>query len=350
MTDIEHLNIKQLDETAMSLCKERWNSIAHPLHSLGKLEDLLVGIAGISGNPKIVLEKKALVVMCADNGVVAEGVTQTGQDVTAIVTDNFAKNQASAAVLCQSAGADIFPVDIGVAGQTHVIPKKVACGTKNMVLEPAMSMKEVKSAIDVGIDMVRQLKADGYAIIATGEMGIGNTTTSSAVAAVLLDEPVVEMTGRGAGLDQEGLKRKICAIEKAIKKHHPDPSKPLEVLASVGGLDIAGIVGLFLGGGIYGVPIVIDGFISSVAALLAVRLYPEVSSFMIASHLSKEPASQKVMAALGLEAGLHLDMCLGEGTGAVMLFPILDMAADVYHQMGTFSDNEIEAYQPLSEV
>lgn len=196
--------------------------------------------------------------------------------------------------------------------------------------------------------MVEELKNKGYSLIATGEMGIGNTTTSSAVASVLLNEEVEKMTGRGAGLSSEGMTRKINAIKKAIEINQPDPTDGVDVLSKVGGFDIAGMAGLFIGGAVYGVPIVIDGFISAVAALAAARICPLVKEYMLASHVSKEPAAHLILEALGLSAPLHCDMCLGEGTGAVVLFPILDLACGVYNGMSTFQDIQVEEYKPLA--
>ena len=340
--------IKEPDQQATELCKRRWDSIAKPLHSLGKLEDNLVKIAGITGSADIHLEKKALVTMCADNGVVEEGVTQIGQEVTAIVTDNFLNKKATASILCSMAGADIFPVDIGVAAETHVIDRKIAWGTKNMTKGPAMTREEAQQALETGISMVEELKNKGYSLIATGEMGIGNTTTSSAVASVLLNEEVEKMTGRGAGLSSEGMTRKINAIKKAIEINQPDPTDGVDVLSKVGGFDIAGMAGVFIGGAVYGVPIVIDGFISAVAALAAARICPLVKEYMLASHVSKEPVAHLILEALGLSAPLHCDMCLGEGTGAVVLFPILDLACGVYNGMSTFQDIQVEEYKPLA--
>ncbi|MDD2979661.1 MAG: nicotinate-nucleotide--dimethylbenzimidazole phosphoribosyltransferase [Hespellia sp.] len=336
--------IKPIDQQAQEECQRRWNAIAKPLHSLGRLEELLIKIAGLTGDARMHFEKKALIVMCADNGVVAEGVTQTGQEVTAIVAENFQKGAASAAIMCQSVGADIFPVDIGVASDTSILQRKIRYGTGNIAVEPAMTREEAEDAILVGISLVKELKEKGYGIIATGEMGIGNTTTSSAVASILLEEPVEQMTGRGAGLSSEGLNHKIAVIKEAIALHRPEKNDPVDVLAKVGGLDIAGLAGVFLGGAIYQIPIVIDGFISSVAALAASRICPACSQAMIASHVSKEPASRMILAGLGQEACLHCEMCLGEGTGAVTLFPILDMACAVYQGMTTFEDNQIEEY------
>ncbi len=339
--------IKPLDDSSIEAARKRWDSIAHPLHSLGLMEDLVVQIAGISRSQEIHIEKKALVSMCADNGVVEEGVTQSGQEVTAIVAENFLKNQATSSLFCQKTGAELVPIDIGMVVDTIVPKKKVAYGTKNMAKEPAMTYAQAVQAIEVGIQTVEELAAKGYKLFATGEMGIGNTTTSSAMAAVLLDQPVDVMTGRGAGLSSAGLDKKIWAIETAIEKHRPDPTDPVDVLAKVGGFDIGGMMGVFLGGAALGIPVVIDGFISCVAALAAARLCPTARDYMIASHVSEEPAAQMLLDALEKDAFLHGHMRLGEGTGAVALFPLLDMAVDVYEKMSTFCDNDMEEYKPL---
>ena len=325
--------IHPLDEKAMEISRKRWDSIAKPLHSLGKMEDLVVQIAGITGSSDMNLKKRALVAMCADNGVVEEGVTQTGQEVTAIVAENFLTGDTSACTMCRQCGTDVYPVDVGMAVDTKVpTDLKVAMGTRNMVKEPAMTREEAVKGIEAGIEMVSRLKAKGYGLLATGEMGIGNTTTSSAVASVLLDRPVEEMTGRGAGLSSDGLNRKITAIKKAIDKHQPDPKDAIDVLAKVGGLDIAGMAGVFIGGA---------------AALIAQRICPTIGDYMIASHVSKEPAAHLILEALGKEAVIHGDMCLGEGSGAVALFPFLDMGTAVYQSMSTFDDIHVEQYEEL---
>lgn len=340
--------IKPLDENAMNIAKKRWNSIAKPLHSLGKMEELVIQIAGITGSPDMAVQKRALVPMCADNGVVEEGVTQTGQEVTAIVAENFLSGDTSACVMSRQCGTEVLPVDIGMVVDTRV-PKdlKVAYGTANMTKGPAMTRAQAVQALEAGIEMVRRLKEDGYGLLATGEMGIGNTTTSSAVASVLLNQPVETMTGRGAGLSGDGLTRKINAIKKAIEVNHPNPGDAIDVLAKVGGFDIAGIAGMFLGGAAFGVPVVIDGFISCVAALIAQRICPAAGEYMIASHVSKEPAAQLILKALGKEAVIHGEMCLGEGSGAVALFPFLDMGIAVYESMSTFDDIHVEQYEEL---
>ena len=342
------VQIKPLDERAMEIAAKRWDSIAKPLHSLGKMEKLVIQIAGITGDPDIHIKKRALVPMCADNGVVEEGVTQTGQEVTAIVAENFLSGDTSACVMSRQCGTKVIPVDIGMTVDTRVSTDlKVACGTANMTKEPAMTREQAVQALETGIEMVRRLKEDGYGLLATGEMGIGNTTTSSAVASVLLNRPAEEMTGRGAGLSGDGLDRKIHAIKKAIAVNRPDPKDAIDVLAKVGGFDIAGMAGMFLGGAALGVPVVIDGFISCVAALIAQRICPQAGDYMIASHVLKEPAAHLILEALGKEAVLHGEMCLGEGSGAVALFPFLDMGVAVYESMSTFEDIHVEQYKEL---
>ena len=341
--------IENLDNVAMETARKKWNSIAKPLHSLGKLEEHIIRIAGITGNAEVELKNRALIAMCADNGVVEEGVTQTGQEVTAIVAENFLEGATSAAIMCQSAEVDLFPIDIGMVRDTRVPNYKVAYGTKNMVKEPAMTREEALQAILTGVHLVKEKKEAGYQILATGEMGIGNTTTSSAVASVLLDESVETMTGRGAGLDSAGLRRKICAIKTAIAKNKPNADDPVDVLSKVGGFDLAGLVGIYLGGAYYHVPVIMDGFISAVAALAAVQMCNKVREYIIVSHVSKEPGMHILLKALGREASMTCDMCLGEGTGAVAFLPVLDMALAVYEKMSTFSDIHIDDYEELGD-
>lgn len=332
----------------MELSRIHWDDIAKPLGSLGKLECAVTQIAGIQRTPEIHIEKKALITMCADNGVVEEGISQTGQEVTAIVAENFLDEKSCVAIMCHQSGTDLFPIDIGMAVDTPRIEKrKIAYGTRNIVKGPAMTREQAVFAIEAGIAKACELKAAGYQILATGEMGIGNTTTSSAMSAVFLDVPVEEVTGRGAGLSSAGLQRKIEVIRRAIEHNRPDASDPVDVLAKVGGFDIAGLTGVFLGGASCGMPVVIDGFISAVAALTAVRMTPACSPYILASHISKEPASHMILKALDKEAFLTCDMCLGEGSGAVALFPLLDFASEIYRKMSTFEDIRIDAYEHL---
>lgn len=340
--------ITPLNTQAMEAAVVHWNSIAKPLHSLGKLEDLVVQLAGITGTPNVQIGKRALVAMCADNGVVEEGVTQSGQEVTAIVAENFLKTETTACIMAKKCGADVYPVDVGMASDTKVrTDLKVAHGTKNMAKMPAMTREEAVKAIEAGIHMAEELQKEGYQILATGEMGIGNTTTSSAVASVLMEEPVETMTGRGAGLSSEGLVRKIQVIKEAIALHKPDKNDAIDVLAKVGGFDIAGMAGVFLGGAALKIPVIMDGFISCVAALVAVRICPEASGYILASHVSKEPAARLILEHLQKEAVIHGDMCLGEGTGAIALLPLLDLGISVYHSMSTFEEIHVEQYEEL---
>lgn len=360
--------IQHIDEASRAACLNYWDQMGKPLHSLGKMETLWAQLAGIQRTVHPSVEKRALVVMCADNGVVAEGVTQTGQEVTAIVAENFFDDLTCTSLLCKKNNCDQFIVDIGMVSDTpRTIRRKIAYGTKNMTKEPAMTRAEALAALRVGIELAEQLKKEGYQILATGEMGIGNTTTSSAVMAVLLGDMISQrfrmehvtstgfcigmdmcieaVTGRGAGLSDEGLQRKKDAIRRAIAINQPDPADPIDVLSKVGGFDLAGLAGVYLGGAAAGLPVVIDGFISLAAALLAARIAPECAAYMIPSHQSKEPGAKLILEALHLEPGLCMDMCLGEGSGAVALLPFLDMAAEIYEHMGTFEDIHVEAYE-----
>lgn len=359
--------VRGLDQNSCAQARYRWDHVAKPLYSLGLLEDAVVKIAGIQRSSRIQIEKKALVIMCADNGIVEEGVTQTGQEVTAIVTENFTRGDSCVCIMAERAGVDVYPVDIGVAenlkqsgSKYPLVDRKIKYGTKNFLKESAMTLEETDEAIWTGIRMVESLKEKGYRLIATGEMGIGNTTTSSAVGAVLMGVAPIMVTGRGAGLSDQGLTRKVQVIEEAIRRHWPEctpeahklsqvPNKQrkhcVDVLSKLGGLDIAGLTGVFLGGAVYGIPIVIDGFISSVAALAAFGILPEAADYMLASHVSAEPAGRLILERLGLQPLITARMCLGEGTGAVAAMPILDMAADVYSRMSTFEEIQIEDYK-----
>ena len=340
--------IKPVEKSYEEQAKRRWKTVAKPLFSLGKLEDAVIRMAGIRREADFEIKKKGLLIFCADNGVVSEGVTQTGQEVTAVVAENFLEGTTTCCVMCRQCGAELFPVDVGMVTDTKVrTDLKVAYGTRNMTREPAMTRDQAIRGIEAGIAMAEELKEKGYQVLATGEMGIGNTTTSSAVAAVLLGQPVEDMTGRGAGLTSDGLVRKINAIKKAIALNNPDRSDAIDVLAKVGGLDIAGMAGVFIGGAALGMPVVMDGFISCVSALIAIKICPQVSDHILASHVSKEPAAQLILKELGKEAIIHAGMCLGEGTGAVALFPMMDLSCAVYNSMSTFGDINVEQYEEL---
>ncbi len=342
--------IRPINQQAAQEAKRRWDSIAKPLNSLGLLEQAVIRIAAMTGSSQVRLDRRGLVVMCADNGVVAEGVTQTGQEVTALVTENFYKGETSAAIMAKMANCDLIPVDIGVAREVAgegLIHHKIAYGTGNIAQGPAMTRTQAVEAVEFGANLAYELAGQGYRILCTGEMGIGNTTTASAVTSVLLNLDPAQVTGRGAGLSSEGLSRKVQAIRRALKVNQPRSDDPLDLVAKVGGYDLAGLCGVFLGGALAGIPVVVDGFISGAAALLAVRLCPLVKGYLLASHCSAEPAGRYVLEALELEPVITAKMCLGEGTGAVALLPLLDLALGVYDGMSTFQEISMESYQPL---
>ncbi len=344
--------IEPASSEAYDAAYQHWKSLGKPLYSLGLLEADVCRIAAMRGTPAVTLAKPGLIIMCADNGVVAEGVSQVGQEATTSVTENFTHRGSCVTIMADYAGVDIFPVDIGVNhifNNPGIIDRKIAMGTKNMTQGPAMTRAEAERALAVGIDMAGQLAAAGYDILATGEMGIGNTTTSSAVLSVLLHEPAEKMTGKGSGLTRAGMQRKIGAIKRAVEVNKPDPDDALDVLAKVGGFDIAGMAGVFLGGAAFHLPVLIDGVISATAALVAKRICPAAGDYMLASHCSKEPAGQLVLQALGLRAPLQADMCLGEGTGAVAYLPVLRLGLAVYNEMGTYADARLADYTELEE-
>ena len=325
----------------------RWDHVAKPLHSLGRLEELIVQIAGIQQTADVRIDKRCALVFCADHGVVAEGVSQSGSEVTALVAKSIAEGPANINLMASISGTDVFAVDMGMLTPVEgTLNRRIAAGTRNMACMPAMTAKQAEEALQAGIDLVGEMKKRGYQLIATGEMGIGNTTASTAMACALLNCTPEELTGRGAGLSDAGLLRKRSIIARALQNHQPDANDPVDVLAKVGGFEIAGMAGAFLGGMKHGVPVIVDGVISAVAALTAVRLCPNAEECMLASHMSREPAMVRIMEELNLHPVVHADMALGEGTGAVALIPMLDMALKVYHGPHTFDDLGMEAYLP----
>lgn len=328
----------------------RWDHVAKPLRSLGRLEELVVQMAAIQQTADVDISKRCALVFCADHGVVAEGVAQSDSSVTALVAQSIAEGTANINLMASVSATDVFAVDMGmfscVAG---TLDRRIGCGTQNMTCMPAMTRQQAEMAIQTGIDLVGEMKSRGYQLIVTGEMGIGNTTASTAMACALLGFAPEEITGRGAGLSDQGLVRKRKAVSRALNVNGPDADDPLDVLAKVGGFEIAGMAGAFLGGMKHRVPVVIDGVISAVAALTAVRICPQARDFLLASHMSREPAMVRIVEELGLHPVLHADMALGEGTGAVALLPLLDMALKVYHGPHTFDELGMEAYTPQEE-
>jgi len=333
----------------MDEARARWDSLAKPLGSLGLLEDAVVQIAALTGNVEVDLSRRVLLVLCADNGVVARGVSQSDCSVTAAVARALGAGESTVCYMARTADCQVIPVDMGILdfpGAPGVLDRRVRNGTADITQGPAMNREECIRAIQTGMELVKEQKESGADILAAGEMGIGNTTTSSAVASVLLGRPSVELVGRGAGLSDAGLSRKRAAVEKAIYVHHPNPADPVDVLSRVGGLDLAGLCGVYLGGAKYRLPVLLDGFISTVAALCAVRLWPKAAGTLIASHVSAEPAGALVLRALGKKPLITAEMRLGEGSGAVAALPLLDMALAVYHSGHGFDKIGIEPYTP----
>lgn len=348
-----NLKIRRPDIASMQKAQQKWDRVAKPLRGLGRLEDIFVKIAGIQGSSEILLQKRAMLVFCGDNGIVNQGVSQTDSHVTAVVADNIADGKASVSKMCRRCRTDVLAVDVGIRDQTfskNLIPRKIAHGTKDFSIEPAMSAAQAQAAVDVGIAMVKECMEKGYTILGTGEMGIGNTTTASTLAAALLGLSPELAVGRGAGLSDSGLERKRKVIADALQHFSLHSKNAFELLCQVGGFDIAGMTGAFLGGALYGVPIVIDGMISAVSALLAQRLCPGCKDFMIASHISREPCMEAVLDELGLSPVICADLALGEGSGATLLFPMLEMAGAVYQNEETFEKANLTPYQKYGET
>ena len=345
--------IRRPDEKIRKKVQENWESLAKPLDGLGIFEKIFTQIGAVTGDERVPLQKKAVIVMCADNGIVEEGISQSGQEVTYQVAESMGKRKSSVCLMAAQANAKVIPIDVGIAAEETpegVWNKKVSRGTKNFLKQPAMTEEEALAAIEAGIDSVKKCKEDGMTLLATGEMGIGNTTTSSAVAAALLNCETAAITGKGAGLSDAGLLHKIAVIDEARKKYQFDSKDVFRILCSVGGLDIAGLCGVCIGGAVYGVPVVLDGVISAVAALVAERLVPGVKDFLIASHKSREPAAALILQELGVHPVIDGSLALGEGTGAVLMFGLLDTVHAVYGNRTTFSDIRVEAYKRFTDV
>lgn len=342
--------IPSIDREIVRKCEEKWLTIAKPLYSLGTFERIISQIGGIRKDITAPLEKSCAIICCADNGVVCEGISQTDASVTRIVADNLAEGRGNLNIISRNCRLDVLSVDMGMK-YAPISDKVVDCcirrETDNIRVGPAMTRQEAVRAIEAGIHLAEKAVKKGYDILITGEMGIGNTTTASACAAVLLGLDAKEVTGRGAGLSDEGLLHKTAVIRDAIAVNDPDGADALDVLSKLGGFDIAGMTGVFLGGGIYGRPVIIDGVISSIAALLAVMLEANAGEYMIASHISREPAGRRIMERLSLSPVIDGGLALGEGTGAACLLPLLDMAHEVYTQNVTFNDIHMEAYKKL---
>ncbi|MBP5198563.1 MAG: nicotinate-nucleotide--dimethylbenzimidazole phosphoribosyltransferase, partial [Lachnospiraceae bacterium] len=339
-------NIKGLNEEYMSLAKKRWDSLSKPIDGFGDFEDVLCKIAGIKGETVPDLKKKALMVFCADNGIVEEGVSQTDSSVTAQVARKLGMGVSTVNFLAGKASVDVYPVDVGIAfdeSLSGVSDKKVAMGTENFLKIPAMTKEQALSAIKAGMETVYELSDKGYDMLLTGEMGIGNTTTSTAILCALTGFDPAEFTGRGAGLSDEGLKIKTEVIKKGLQKYRDcienesdKNRRAFEILRCLGGYDMAALTGAFIGAAIKRIPIITDGLVCTVAALVAENLAPGTKDFIIASHRGREKGNINALKILGLKPLIDGDMALGEGTGAVMASDLIDMIHDYYKNGKTF--------------
>jgi nicotinate-nucleotide--dimethylbenzimidazole phosphoribosyltransferase len=331
-------HVGHLDSVAMDQTRQRLDSLTKPPGSLGRLERLAVQIAGVSGSPRPRLRERLVVVMAADHGVAAEGVSAYPAAVTTQMVHNFVQGGAAINVLARQVGARVLVVDIGVAArlplELSIVHRKVAPGTANMAHGPAMTAEQASAALQVGLDLSRQ-DAD---VICLGEMGIGNTTAASAIVAAVSGLPVAEVTGRGTGIDDATWKRKVAVIEQALRLNQPDPRNPMDILAKVGGLEIAGLVGLVIGAAALRKVVIVDGFIATAAALLAVELCPAARSYLIAAHRSVEVGHRAALERLELEPLFALDLRLGEGSGAALALPIVDAALAILAEMATFEE------------
>ena len=342
--------------------KKRWDAISKPIDGLGDFEEVIckIGLIQNTGRPSI--SKRALVVMCADNGIVEEGVSQCGSEVTYKVACALGKGTSTANIMAEDASVKVIPVDIGIDRDGEipgVLNKKIRKGTRNFLKEPALTEEEALIAIDTGKNIVKTLKSDGVNIIATGEMGIGNTTTATALICLITGSDPVEVTGRGAGLSDENLEIKRSVVSKAVERYSINENlnfmssktdgvtgnPAFKYLCEIGGLDIAAMCGMFIGAKEEKIPIVIDGLISAVAALIAENICPGCKDYMIASHSGRESGLMRVLQELELKPFINGDMALGEGTGAIMLFKLLDSAMYLYDHGAVFDDNGIKEYE-----
>jgi nicotinate-nucleotide--dimethylbenzimidazole phosphoribosyltransferase len=335
--------IPPIDKQAAKQAQARQNRLTKPPGSLGRLEEMSIQLAGMKADPMPEVSRKAVIVMAADHGVALEGVSAFPVEVTKQMVLNFLHGGAAINVLARQAGAATHIVDIGVASDFDPsLPglwrRKIAYGTRNMAKEPAMTSAQAEQALACGMEVLAEIAEKGLDVIATGDMGIGNTTSSAAIVAVMAGLPVDKVTGRGTGLDDAGLLRKIQVIQQAIAVNQPDPNDPMDVLCKVGGLEIAGLAGVMIAAAARRIPVAVDGFISTAAAMIGVGLVPDVRHYLFGAHRSVEIGHQVMHKHLGLTPLLNLNLRLGEGTGAVLAFHLLEAACRLLREMATFDE------------
>jgi nicotinate-nucleotide--dimethylbenzimidazole phosphoribosyltransferase len=339
--------IHPLDEAAMQSAQARQDTLTKPRGSLGRLEELSVQLAGMTANPLPSVEHKVVIVMAADHGVTCEGVSAYPAEVTPQMVLNFLHGGAAINVLSKQAGARVVVVDMGVAVEVGdasgtLIQRRVGPGTANLAQGPAMSREQAEEAIHSGIEVAEAEIVSpwrhGADILATGDMGIGNTTASAAIACALMNESPERIAGRGTGLDDAGLKRKVSLIARALQVNQPNARDALDVLAKVGGFEIGGLAGVMLAAAAHRKPVVVDGFISTAAAMIAASLAPAARDYMIAAHVSQERGHRLMLEWLGLTPLLDMNLRLGEGTGAALAFHLIEASTRILHEMATFSE------------
>ena len=346
---LDHINdyiskIKPLDDEAMEQARRRQAELVKPPGSLGKLEEISIKLAGISGDVFYNTDKRCVIIMSADNGVYEEGVAATPQSVTYLQTINFIRGINGVAAIAKHFNTDLIVVDVGINADINhpqIINRKIRKSTWNIAKGPAMTYDEAVSAVLTGIETAIEAAKSGYKLLGAGEMGIANTTTSAAVLSALTGIGADKAAGKGAGLTDKAYEHKVHVVRTAIEHNKPNPMDAVDVLAKVGGFDLAALAGVFIGGAVMRVPVVIDGFISMVAALAAARIAPLVKEYMIASHVSFEQGFVSAAGALGVEPCLNLEMRLGEGSGCPIMFSVIDAACAVVKNMGTFAEAEI---------
>ncbi len=323
--------------------QERLDALTKPLGSLGMLEEVAKDVLAITENEEYQIKKKVIFILAGDHGIVKESVTGYPQEVTPQMVYNFVRGGAAINVLARHVDAKVIVVDMGVAADLNeasgkLINKKINYGTKNFAEDFAMTKDEAIRSIEAGIEVFEQEAKNGIDIVGCGDMGIGNTTTSSAIVAALTEAPVEQVTGRGTGIDDEMLAHKIDIIKKALAKHNPDITDPIDVLSKVGGFEIGGITGVVLAAAAHKIPILLDGFISSAGALIAYKLQPNVKDYLIASHLSVECGHQIILETFNKRPLLNLDLRLGEGTGAALAMPLVEASIKILNEMATFAN------------
>ncbi len=337
--------IGPLDEDAMTKARERQDMLTKPQGSLGRLESVSIQLAGIQGKSIPRIAGKVVIVMAGDHGILEEKFHNWPQEVTGQMVHNFLQGGAAINVLSRHVGARVVVVDMGVASSLEkdprLVSRKIAKGTKNMALGPAMTRAQALAAIEAGIEIVTEEIAKGLDIVATGDMGIGNTSPSAAICSVITGRSVPEVTGRGTGIDDRQLEKKIEAIQRAINLNRPDSKDPIDTLAKVGGFEIGGLAGVILGAAARRKAVVIDGFISGAAALIAAAMCPQVKGYLFSGHLSAESGHRIMLEHLGLVPLICLDMRLGEGTGAALAMDIMEASAKILAEMATFEQASV---------